>query len=70
MPVSCIQAGGLAPLGLDVLLGTGAFLRGACPRSEAGQAPPQTAEPVPRFHAPVSRGVLAVSSRTVMSNVG
>ena len=41
--------GGRAPArSVNILLGTGALLPGACPRSEAGQAPPQTAEPVPR----------------------
>ena len=41
-----VQAGGLAAQSVNILLGTGALLLGACPRQEAGQAPPQTAEPV------------------------
>ena len=44
-----VQAGGLAARSVNILLGTGALLFGACPRSERnGTAPPQTAEPVPR----------------------
>jgi len=34
-----VQAGGLATQSVNILLGTGALLPGACPRSEAGQAP-------------------------------
>jgi len=71
--VSRGQLSGLAARSVNSLLGTGAFLLGACPPSAPsalGQAPPQPAEPVPRLLAPVSPGVSAVSSRTLMDNAG
>ncbi|MCG3774642.1 MAG: hypothetical protein JW395_1466 [Nitrospira sp.] len=42
-----LTAGGLAAQSVNILLGTVALLIGDCPRRIAGQAPLQTAEPVP-----------------------
>ncbi len=64
-------AGGLAVRSVNILLGTGALLTLAPVRVlGAGQAPPNTAEPVPYLRAPVSHGDYAISRRTVMNNAG
>jgi hypothetical protein len=43
---------------------------GPAPVLGVGQAPPNTAEPVPYLRAPVSHGDCAISRRTVMNNAG
>jgi hypothetical protein len=58
-------------VGQHTVGGTGAPLTLApAPVLGVGQAPPNTAEPVPYLRAPVSHGDCAISPRTVMNNAG
>jgi len=73
--ISTRPAGRLAPRDLDVLVGTGTLLPGACPPSRRIEGDRHLAQmrgrvSVPRLRVPVSRRVSSVSSRTVMNNVG
>jgi hypothetical protein len=63
--------GGLAVRSVNILLGIGTLLTLApVPVLGVGQAPPNTAEPVPYLRAPISHGDCAISRRTVMNNAG
>ena len=70
-----VQAGGLAAQSVNILLGTGALLSGACPRSEDNgrqrdRHRRRRWSQSPRLRAPVSLGDCAISRRTVINNAG